>query len=120
MKFGIITLGFLLLSGSLLAQQEIFVIESEITIGNEIIGTPVMSVTSGNEASISVRDSYDLALMAVAHENSEILVSTELTVQGETVSSSALVKAGQPFGIHVGDIKLSMIIRPSFKPSEKQ
>lgn len=113
MKFGIATLGFLFLSGSLMAQQETFVIESEIAIGNEIIGTPVMSVTSGNEARISVRDSYDLTLTAIAHENSEILVSSELTVQGETVSSSALVEAGQPFGMRVGDITISMIIRSS-------
>jgi len=115
MKFGIITLGCLFLSGSLMAQQETFVIESKITIGNEIIGTPVMSVTSGNEASISVRDSYDLALTAIAHENSEILVSAKLTVQGETVSSSTVAKAGQPFGMGVGDIKISMIIRPSLQ-----
>ena len=94
-----------------MAQKETFVIESEITVGDELIGSPVISVASGKEAKVSVQDSYDLALTAITHENDDILVSAELTVQGETVSPRVLVKAGQPFGMGVGDTKVSMIIR---------
>ena len=111
MKKRLIALMLYIMSAPLLASGESFIVESEIMVGGKTVGSPVIAVISGKEATIAVQGAYNLSLVVTAQENGGVLLDVELMVDGETVSPRMLVKLGQSFGIGVGDIKISMVIR---------
>ncbi len=100
-----------LFSGYVNADNEVFVFDSEIIVDSRVIGSPVLTVNAGEEATLVIQDVYELSLLATPTESGAVLVSADLTIDKETVSPRVLVNLGQKFRMGIGKTVISMTIR---------
>ncbi len=110
MRVTFLALLLCLVSFPLFGDDALF-IESKITVGNSALGAPTFSVISGTRANVSAQGQYDLSLVATSQKNDEVFVSTNLTIDGQTLAPSFLVKLGQESSVSIGETTLTIMVR---------
>ena len=90
--------------------SDTFLIESELTHGGELLGSPAIAVDASIPATISVTDSYELIFVATPQKSGAILVATDITIAGRNDSPSILVHLDELASISIGDMTLDLTV----------
>lgn len=88
-----------------------YTIETEIIVDDVMVGSPTISVYSGTEAKVVTQGQYELLLTATAQEDDKVFISTSLTLDGEIVKPSLLVKLGQESSVSIGETTLKIVVQ---------
>ena len=87
-----------------------FQIKSELSLGGETLGSPIMAVEPGKPAKASVGDTYELTFIATPQESGATLISTDIVVDGTNNSPSLLLDLDQPASVSIGELKLDLTV----------
>lgn len=113
--FGLIAA--LLVAGSAVAEQDAYLIQCTILDGDRVLGSPAVIAESGKRVTVSVTDTYDLALMAEVQDKGRVSFSVDITIAGETHSPALLVDLNRPAEIQIGNATLRVRVS-KFVPDE--
>lgn len=100
----------LLLSGQAIADGDSYLVRCVISDGDRVLGSPVVLVESGQKATVSVSDTYSLALVAEPQDDGRIHLSADIRLQGESHSPVMLVKPDQEAAVRIGDTRFSVTV----------
>lgn len=98
----------LLISGFVLAEENSYLIQCTILDGTRVVGSPSVVAESGKQVTISVTDTYDLALTAEEQDGSRVALSADIAIAGEVHSPALLVELDQPAEVRIGDTTLKV------------
>ena len=98
-------------SGHLIAETDVFIVASKVTVDSKLIGSPVVLLKAGEETKMVIEDIFELSLLVTQAEGGTVLVAADLTIDGETVSPNIMVEPGQEFGMGIGETVISMTVR---------
>ena len=96
----------LLVSGSVVADEDAYLIQCTILDGDRVVGSPAIVAESGQQVTVSVTNTYDLALTAQEEADGQVAFSADITIAGETHSPALLVELDRLTEIRIGDTTL--------------
>ena len=100
----------LLISSLVVAEEDAYLIQCTISDGERVISSPAVVAEPGKQVTVSVTDTYDLALMAEDLDDARIALSADITTDGETHSPALLVELDRPAEIEIGDTTLRVVV----------
>ncbi|RLA38853.1 MAG: hypothetical protein DRR42_28070 [Gammaproteobacteria bacterium] len=107
----VILLTLLLCLGSFpLLADDSYIIELEISVSDSVMESPTITVKSDTEAKVITQD-YEISLIATTQKDDQVSISTSLTIDGETVEPSFLVKLGQWSRVSIGETTLKVVVQ---------
>ena len=92
-----------------LVAADAYTIDIEIAVSDSILHSPTISVKAGKEAKITTQD-YEYLLVAKTQKDNQVSILMSLTIDGETVEPSFLVKLGQESSVSIGEIDLKVVV----------
>lgn len=108
MRVRLCTLLLCLVSFPLFA-EDAYTIDIEIKVNDSILHSPTIGVKAGKEAKVITQD-YELLLVATTQKDNQVSISTSLTIDGETVKPSFLVKLGQESSVSIGETDVKVVV----------
>ncbi|RUO56827.1 hypothetical protein CWI70_08865 [Pseudidiomarina homiensis] len=96
-----------LLCGSALAQD--YNVAVEVIDKDEVIASPTLIVKEGEEAAVSVSNTFDLS-MTVRKQDAFYAVTTRLKTNQSDISPSLLIKPNEPASVMIGSTGLRLTI----------
>ncbi len=110
MRGTLVALLLYLVSFPLLA-DDTFVVETKITVGDLVLGSPTISVNAGTNAKVAAQGQYELSLIAIPQDDDQVFVSTNLIIDGKTVEPSFLLILGQESSVSIGETTLTIVVQ---------
>jgi hypothetical protein len=104
----------LLVSGFVAAAEDAYFIQCTILDGNRVVGSPAVVAEPGKQVTVSVTDTYDLALTAEKRDSGRVSLSTDIMIAGETHSPELLLELDRPAEIRIGDTALRVTVSKFF------
>ncbi|MEM1412235.1 MAG: hypothetical protein AAGH19_07735 [Pseudomonadota bacterium] len=95
----------------LFANEEMFLVETTVSVAGDEIAQPKLAVESGTTTYVSVEDQYEYALLLNKSSDGGMLLNIDLEVGDETLSPRFYVTAGSPAIVRVGSTEIQFVVR---------